>query len=287
MSGRARGAALLIALAPAGAAAYSTPALYPADPVRTGGGGGRVFSGSPTDSYTCEVCHTGGPAPVPQLRGRPPADYEPGATYMVEMTWPEEHLAVVVEAADAAGAPLGTLRLPPDPLVEEEERCAGGGRAARRIELADGREAIGLGDCGARMLRFQWTAPDEVVPGALHVAAVAADADETPAGDGAAHWTLEVGPQARASGCAVDRGGPGWLVALLVLAWRRRAALLVLLVLGTGCTRVQPYQRGRLAQPDMELAPDPDLSAGPEHALDYREGSAGGLGGGGGGCGCN
>jgi hypothetical protein len=54
-----------------------------------------------------------------------------------------------------------------------------------------------------------------------------------------------------------------------------------------GCARVQPYQRGRLAQPDMQLTPDPDLDAGPEHALEYREGSAGGIGGGGGGCGCN
>jgi hypothetical protein len=63
--------------------------------------------------------------------------------------------------------------------------------------------------------------------------------------------------------------------------------LLALLLLLGGCTRVEPYQRGRLAQPDMRLTPDPDLDAGPEHALEYREGSAGGLGGGGGGCGCN
>ncbi|MCB9749177.1 MAG: DUF4266 domain-containing protein [Myxococcales bacterium] len=55
----------------------------------------------------------------------------------------------------------------------------------------------------------------------------------------------------------------------------------------TGCARVKPHERGRLAQPDMAQTGAGELEAGPEHALEYREGSAGGYGGGGGGCGCN
>lgn len=67
-----------------------------------------------------------------------------------------------------------------------------------------------------------------------------------------------------------------------------RACVLTLLAGGVvGCGHVKPYERGRLAQPDMALAEDRDLDIGPDHALDYREGSAGGLGGNGGGCGCN
>ncbi|MEM7155440.1 MAG: DUF4266 domain-containing protein [Myxococcota bacterium] len=54
-----------------------------------------------------------------------------------------------------------------------------------------------------------------------------------------------------------------------------------------GCVTVSPYQRGRLAQPDMTLERPADLAAGQDHADEYREASVGGWGGGGGGCGCN
>jgi hypothetical protein len=271
-------------LSSATAAAYSSPALYAADPVRTGGGGGRVFSGSPADGFTCAVCHTGDAPPSPALRGWSGGPYDPGATYQLELAWPEEHFGAVFEITDRSGAPLGTLRLPPSDGVLPDERCAGGSRAAERIELPDERTAVAVGDCGAHLLRVQWTAPLEHVPGALHLAAVVADGDGTPAGDGAAIRSFPLGPE-DPSGCAIGGGVGVWF--LLLLLRRRRAALLVLLSFGTACARVQPHQRGRLAQPDMQLGGDPDLGAGTEHALEYREGSAGGLGGGGGGCGCN
>ncbi|MEZ4427846.1 MAG: DUF4266 domain-containing protein [Nannocystaceae bacterium] len=69
--------------------------------------------------------------------------------------------------------------------------------------------------------------------------------------------------------------------------WRRLLALVAAALVVPSCARVRPHERGRLASPDMELTGDPELEAGPEHAVDYREGSAGGWGGGGGGCGCN
>ncbi|MDD9939502.1 MAG: DUF4266 domain-containing protein [Myxococcales bacterium] len=61
---------------------------------------------------------------------------------------------------------------------------------------------------------------------------------------------------------------------------------LVLPVL-SACTTVAPYERGRLAKPDMKLGRAPDARAGSEHALAYREGSTGSMGTSGGGCGCN
>jgi MYXO-CTERM domain-containing protein len=287
---------ILCALVPTTASAYSTPALYPADAARDGGGGGRAFTGSPGDGFTCSVCHTGGPAPTLQLRGGPGPLVEPGATYMFELSWPEAHVGLVVEASDDDGRALGALQLPPTALLLPEERCTSGSRAAVRVALANERAVLGLGDCGARLLRFQWTAPDPLVPGALYIAAVAADGDETLAGDGALAKRIPLGPPATSAGCTIDPTQPPWaLLALPLLALTRRRrrtpsilfhTLLLTLLLG-GCARVQPYQRGRLAQPDMQLTPDPDLDAGPEHALEYREGSAGGIGGGGGGCGCN
>lgn len=55
----------------------------------------------------------------------------------------------------------------------------------------------------------------------------------------------------------------------------------------TGCATVAPYERERLARPDMEIGADKDVNAGSEHATAYREGSSGGFGASGGGCGCN
>jgi hypothetical protein len=56
---------------------------------------------------------------------------------------------------------------------------------------------------------------------------------------------------------------------------------------GAGCATVAPYERERLARPDMELGRNGDAEAGQEHAEAYREGSSGGMGSSGGGCGCN
>jgi hypothetical protein len=55
----------------------------------------------------------------------------------------------------------------------------------------------------------------------------------------------------------------------------------------SACATVAPYERERLAKPDMELARNPDAAAGEEHAVNYREGSTGAMGASGGGCGCN
>lgn len=53
------------------------------------------------------------------------------------------------------------------------------------------------------------------------------------------------------------------------------------------CAPVQPWQRGRLAQPAMALDADPMLTAISQHVYDSKEASSGGIGAAGGGCGCN
>lgn len=61
----------------------------------------------------------------------------------------------------------------------------------------------------------------------------------------------------------------------------------ILLLALQACATVAPYERERLAKRDMELGRNPDVAAGEEHAVAYREGSSGAMGASGGGCGCN
>lgn len=65
---------------------------------------------------------------------------------------------------------------------------------------------------------------------------------------------------------------------------------MLLAVCFSGCAsleRVQPWERETLANPIMQLDPDPLETSLDEHILSTREGSAGGSGVAGGGCGCN
>jgi hypothetical protein len=55
----------------------------------------------------------------------------------------------------------------------------------------------------------------------------------------------------------------------------------------TGCTTVQPWERGNLADVTMRPDRDPLQAAMTEHVYFSREASSGGRGVGGGGCGCN
>ena len=87
----------------------------------------------------------------------------------------------------------------------------------------------------------------------------------------------------------MQSGNEAWFAPRERGGWRGRLiALLMLAALGVqGCAAVAPYERERLAKPDMELGRNPDAAAGEEHATNYREGSTGAMGASGGGCGCN
>ena len=62
---------------------------------------------------------------------------------------------------------------------------------------------------------------------------------------------------------------------------------LAALALCAGCTNVQPWQRGTLADRTMRADSDPLGVAASEHIWFSREAVSGGRGVGGGGCGCN
>jgi Domain of unknown function (DUF4266) len=49
---------------------------------------------------------------------------------------------------------------------------------------------------------------------------------------------------------------------------------------------VKPYEREHLADPIMQLDPDPVSSSYMDHVFEVREGAKGATGGSGGGCGC-
>ncbi len=64
-------------------------------------------------------------------------------------------------------------------------------------------------------------------------------------------------------------------------------AAIGLLVLGSGCVNVKPWERSTLATYAMRGDRDPLGVALDEHMYFSREGGNGGRGVGGGGCGCN
>ena len=66
-------------------------------------------------------------------------------------------------------------------------------------------------------------------------------------------------------------------------------ALLALLAITaiSACTKVEPWQKGKLAKPHMQFDPDPLESRFNRHLEQSKEAASGGYGIGGGGCGCN
>lgn len=284
-----------LALWPAAAWGYSAPGLYAGPAAADGGGGGRYFTGSKNDGYACSVCHVGGEPPRVTFDGVPIGAYEPGAVYTFDLRVDPGGLtrvALTGEVVDGDGAGMGRLAIAPKDLLTDEERCAGGGHGGALFEAENGRHIAALRDCTATRLRVQWTAPEAGRgPAFVHVAAVAADGEGTPEDDGVVRIAREVAELgAEGGGCRAAGGSLNWAMLVPLLGWRRwrrAAAVIVAAALTTGCARVKPYERGRLAQPDMALDGDEDLTAGQLHATEYREGSVGGEGGGGGGCGCN
>ncbi|AQA19131.1 hypothetical protein BST95_13655 [Halioglobus japonicus] len=69
----------------------------------------------------------------------------------------------------------------------------------------------------------------------------------------------------------------------------KRLLLILLLPLPMGCatSEVQPWERGYLAKPEMQLNADPRESALQAQIHYSKEASSGGAGAAGGGCGCN
>jgi hypothetical protein len=65
------------------------------------------------------------------------------------------------------------------------------------------------------------------------------------------------------------------------------SSLVALVAALGGCATVKPQERAVLADPVMQFDGDAYHTAALHHAIENREGSAGGAGVSGGGCGCN
>lgn len=229
--------------APARVLAFSDPGTF-GKPVTEGGGGGRYFTGSPADGYTCSVCHQGPAGPAVSVLGLPLAGYVPGTSYEVTVDWPDdlENVAVSLEITDRTGMGAGSVRLPPADELFEPERCipVGAGIPAGLLIDAPGRTIVFAANCGAQRLRFLWTAPTQDV-GVLWFAGALVHADGNSDAEGDRVTILSVAlpsPSQSADGALAVRGGcsalaPGvrrpragatglWLLSLGFFVRRRR-----------------------------------------------------------------
>ena len=158
-----------------------------AESAGTGGGGGRYFTGSPADGYTCSVCHAGGTIPSLTIDGIPDR-LVPGTRHEVTIRWtePEFSHAMQLELVDATGA-HPTLELDPE-MVAAASRCESRPDAPSAVHVVDAgaRRIVGVEDCGASEVSFAFTVPDTARL-VLAIGAVRTDSSGTADGDGTRH----------------------------------------------------------------------------------------------------
>ena len=254
---------------PTPAQAFTEPRTY-FESAQNGGGGGRFFTGSPAEGYGCKVCHSGGgPEPL-HLEGLPVDGYVPGATYDIRVSWPElakrqralrmtqkkpPSMSLVAEMVSESGEGAGAIGIASGENAAAGELCVvpEGTQAAQLYAVRPGQEiaeegvrceAVKLGQrcliavvsCGARELRFRWTAPAQWQgPIWLSAGLVATDrVSGDPKGDSVTQLSQVVLPAASQSaryearlhgGCGVGPGparAPAWGACLLLLGlWAR------------------------------------------------------------------
>lgn len=224
---------LTVSAGPSGALAFSDPERFTA-PTHEGGGGGRFFTGSWADGFTCAVCHRGGAAPAVSITGLPRAGFSPGQIVEAELTFvggPGNH-SLALEVVDGAGRDLG-LELLPEDQIYITERCGAtqGGRRASFISQLDARRVLGMEACEARAVRFRFRTPqtDRAV---VMATVLASDNSATIEGDGVteiAQLLYQNPSAARAadSGCSPNSGSTGlpasFTVLLLAALWSYRS----------------------------------------------------------------
>lgn len=216
--------------------AFSEPLLYGEDPLG-GGGGGRYFTGSPLDAYSCAVCHQGAEPPTVRLSGFPET-FVPGKTYDIAVTWthPAAPHALNLEIVDAEGRAAGELALPAVESLTADDRCTFTDddslkdTPASYLVASESRTIVGVRACGARSLHFAFTAP-RTSKVALTASVVRSDESEDVSGDGVlelrqlAYRTGEPVPSAGCSVRAPGRPVSLWtttLAALLGVVFLRR-----------------------------------------------------------------
>lgn len=252
------------------ARAFSDPEMFAASPLE-GGGGGRYFTGSPTDGQTCAACHRGGPEPVMTLSGLPER-FEPGRRYEVAVRWQDmqaPHALQLELLSERGESPELAL---PDPLPAAD-RCDSlpDGDPATYVKVSGARRIVGVRDCRASELRFSFVAPAarRLIFAAT---AVRSDSQGDSEGDGVSELRAVIYDSARgrpSSGCAAaGRTDGGWLLCLLWLLWLRRRTLL-LCFLGAcyqpdfSADYIEPVSDAAVVAIDaaLDAQPQPDLDA--------------------------
>jgi len=247
---------LALLAAPSPAIAFDNFASF-GEPVTDGGGGGRYFTGSPLDGYTCAVCHFGGG----ELEGvrveitplttefEPLVDgYREGEQYEIRVQLPlnTANSATTLELVNGDGEAGGVIELRNPSAQSTEDMCTLDFRnpdedlIAAHLATPDDppRQIAGVDNCGAEQLRVTWTAPDTTTgPIWLNVGVVGATDGMRlgePGGDVAWTYGVIVAPFGIApesgrveSGCAVSPAASGsawawWLLAIVAVRRRRR-----------------------------------------------------------------
>jgi hypothetical protein len=211
-----------LALQPRAAQAYSSFADY-ARSIEEGGGGGKFFTGTPADGYTCDVCHSGGESMSLDVIGLPEAGYVPGQSYEIAFRWAVPHVALMAELTDMLGTSAGTIALVPYAQWTDAEKCAqdafpaadvcrAGAAAGCCRDLDPTRDACSFPDerslfwmleCGAQAARVRWTAPLQPVDVWFSASMLSSNAGNDALGDGVTLLRRRLVPQ----GKSIERTG--------------------------------------------------------------------------------
>ncbi|MEM9191397.1 MAG: hypothetical protein AAGF12_19655 [Myxococcota bacterium] len=242
---------VLLAWAPMTASAYQDPLRFGSDTLE-GGAGGRQFTGSPADGFTCAVCHGAAPGGLELLD--PIEPFAPDQSQTIGFFWPtaQNSAAVAVEITDEAGNPVGTLDFPPNPVPEE---LCPGGFPATTLSTVGGRPVAYSLPCGNELMRIVWTPPPEGGSAWLFASAVLPNGDGTPVGDAVATISR---PLSEAGAPPVERSvANGACSAGGELPGSGAIFALVLWVLGRRRVRDRRPSRRRDSKPGESLSPPP------------------------------
>jgi hypothetical protein len=222
--------------------AFASPSSFQ-KPADYGGGGGRLFTGSPSSKWDCSVCHDidgtltmGFAADPPELLTE---GYTPGKMYTLTITLNASPNAGAfgLEVTGRNGAAAGQLANVDIASLTADEACTRLGKTVDPVEIRPGGTAAQSGSCKAGLNRWhlRWTAPAADAGGlTFYVSTVAGDGNTANTNDRTVSRVYGVPSPAtvgqRTGGC----GAPAAMLLLPVLGLlyrRRKGALIVLLLL--------------------------------------------------------